>query len=121
MKKIISLLLAMLLAAGCLSVMVGCSDNGADNKDETTPADSGATPSGDVGEEETEWIDPFAGTDFGGRAFRVSSSIDENDATNADYLIRGSEELNGESVTTTIEIQSNHRLHAGEGYYYHKK
>ena len=29
--------------------------------------------------------------------------------------------LNGESVTTTIEIQSNHRLHAGEGYYYHKK
>ncbi len=102
MKKIISLLLAMLLAAGCLSVMVGCSDNGADNKDETTPADSGATPSGDVGEEETEWIDPFAGTDFGGRAFRVSSSIDENDATNADYLIRGSGELNGEAVNDAV-------------------
>lgn len=29
--------------------------------------------------------------------------------------------LNGESVTTTIEIQSGHRLHAGEGYYYHKR
>lgn len=29
--------------------------------------------------------------------------------------------LNSESVTTTIEIQSGHRLHAGEGYYYHKR
>ena len=29
--------------------------------------------------------------------------------------------LNGENVTTTIEIQSGHRLHAGEGYYYHKR
>ena len=29
--------------------------------------------------------------------------------------------LNGENMTTTIEIQSGHRLHAGEGYYYHKR
>lgn len=29
--------------------------------------------------------------------------------------------LNGESFTTTIEIQSGHRLHAGEGCYYHKR
>ena len=29
--------------------------------------------------------------------------------------------LNSESVTTTIEIQSGHRLHAGEGYYYRKR
>lgn len=29
--------------------------------------------------------------------------------------------LNGESVTTTIEIESGHRLAAGGGYYYHKR
>lgn len=29
--------------------------------------------------------------------------------------------LNGESFTTTIEIQSGHRLHAGGGYYYYKR
>ena len=29
--------------------------------------------------------------------------------------------LSGESVTTTIEIESGHRLSAGGGYYYHKR
>ena len=29
--------------------------------------------------------------------------------------------LDGESVTTTIEIVPGHRLHAGDGYYYHKR
>jgi hypothetical protein len=29
--------------------------------------------------------------------------------------------LTGESVTTTIGIEPGHRLHAGEGYYYHKR
>ena len=29
--------------------------------------------------------------------------------------------LNGESVTTTIEIEPGHRLSAGGGYYYHKR
>jgi hypothetical protein len=100
MKKIVSLLLALILAAGCLSVLAGCSDNGADKNAETTPADASSVDA--AGEEETEWVDPFEGTDFGGRSFRVSSSIDENDATNADYLIRGSEEINGESVNDAV-------------------
>ncbi len=101
MKKIISLLLALILAAGCLSVMAGCSENGADDKKDETPQADG-TPTDGQEEEETEWIDPFADTDFDGRSFRVSSSIDENDATNADYLIRGPGELNGEAVNDAV-------------------
>ena len=102
MRKSVSLILALILAAGCAFSMFGCSETTAE---ENTPAEQ--TPTSDDGaaaeaEAETEWVDPFAGTDFGGQAFRVSSSIDENDATNADYLIRGSEELNGESVNDAV-------------------
>ena len=87
MKKIISLLLSALLAAGCASSLIGCSDNGNGSEEENSaPVSSNAENGTPEEEEETEWVDPFAGTDFGGRAFRVSTSIDENDATNADYL-----------------------------------
>ena len=102
MRKSVSLILALILAAGCAFSMFGCSETTAE---ENTPTEQ--TPTSDDGaaaeaEAETEWVDPFAGTDFGGQAFRVSSSIDENDATNADYLIRGSEELNGDSVNDAV-------------------
>ena len=103
MKKIISLFLSALLAAGCASSLIGCSDNGTDSEEgSSAPVTSSAEEGTPEEEEETEWVDPFADTDFGGRAFRVSTSIDENDATNADYLIRGSEELNGESVNDAV-------------------
>ncbi len=51
---------------------------------------------------ETEYVDPFAGTDFGGKELRVSSSIDESDSTNAHRLIAGSGELNGEIVNDAV-------------------
>ena len=101
MKKILSLFLALLLAAGCLSVLSGCSENGAE-KGETAENNAGTQDSPVPGETETEWIDPFAGTDFGGRAFRVYSSVDESDATNADKFMHGSDELNGESVNDAV-------------------
>lgn len=40
------------------------------------------------------------------------------------YQVNGntlSYKLNGEAVSTAIEIQSGHRLSAGGGYYYHKR
>ena len=101
MKRKLSLMLALLFLT--CSAATACSDNGADkDPSETAGNEAGAAEAGTPEEEETEWVDPFADTDFGGKAFRVSSSIDENDATNADYLIRGSEELNGESVNDAV-------------------
>ena len=47
-------------------------------------------------------MDPFAGVDFDGRAFRVYSSVDESDATNADKFIHGSDELTGEAVNDAV-------------------
>ncbi len=52
--------------------------------------------------EETGEVDPFAGTDFGGKELRISSSIDAFDATNAHRLIAGSGELNGEIVNDAV-------------------
>ena len=102
MRKILSLLLSVLLAVGSVSVMVGCSDKGPDQDNAETTAIAAGTVDEDALEEtETEWIDPFAGTDFGGQAFRVSSSI-EAGATNADAFIRGSGELNGEMVNDAV-------------------
>jgi ABC-type glycerol-3-phosphate transport system substrate-binding protein len=100
MKRIVSLLLVLILTAGGMTALAGCSDNGAEKSpSETTPS----ADSPDISEEaETEWIDPFAGTDFGGRAFRVYSSVDESDATNADKFMHGSDELNGESVNDAV-------------------
>ncbi len=100
MKKTLSLILAALMAAGTLA---SCSDNGADKEAaETGNSTAGTAEAVTPEQEETEWVDPFAGTDFGGRSFRVSSSTDETDATNADMFIRGSGELNGESVNDAV-------------------
>ena len=103
MKKIISLLLALLLSVGSAAVLSGCSDNGTEDVKEGGEAAAGVT--NDVSapeEEETEWIDPFAGTDFGGRAFRVYTSVDDTDATNGNAFIQGSGELNGEAVNDAV-------------------
>ena len=104
MKKTISILLSLLLALGSASIFAGCSESkeNTDQEGQSNSANAGEVDAANPEEPETEWIDPFADTDFGGRAFRVSSSIDENDATNADYLIRGSGELNGEAVNDAV-------------------
>ncbi len=52
--------------------------------------------------QETEEVEPFANVDFGGQSLRISSSIDEEDSTNAHRLIAGSGELNGEVVNDAV-------------------
>ncbi len=51
---------------------------------------------------ETDFVDPFAGTDFDGREFRVYTSVDTTDATNSDVFIRGTGETNGEIVNDAV-------------------
>ncbi len=90
-SKITALLLAMLLAASSLAAC------GASESTETTAnTDTAATTA------ETTNPDPFAGTDFGGKELRISSSIDAFDATNAHRLIAGSGELTGEIVNDAV-------------------
>ena len=102
MKKILSLLLSALIAVGSAAAMTGCSDKGPDQDDIETPTIAAGEVDEAVSEDvETEEIDPFAEYDFGGQAFRVSSSI-ESGATNADAFIRGSGELNGEMVNDAV-------------------
>lgn len=99
MKKIISIILAALMCASSVSIFTSCSDAGSDeNKAGTTSENVDVTED----EEETVFIDPFAGTDFGGRDFRVYTSVDATDATNGDRFIRGSGELNGEAVNDAV-------------------
>ena len=110
MKKSLSLFLALLLTAGSLAGFAGCSENnangGADASDSGKAAEQSQTVSpadAQTAEEtETEWVDPFDGVDFDGRAFRVYSSVDESDATNADKFIHGSDELTGEAVNDAV-------------------
>ena len=103
MKKAISLLLALLLSAGTLTTLAGCSESEVNSDPGETAApvssDGEAAP---VEEEEEVFVDPFLGTDFGGREFRIYTSVDTNDASNADQFIRGSGELNGEAVNDAV-------------------
>ena len=106
MKKTLSLLLAALLSASALSVLSGCSES-KDNSDAgDSSAGQGQSASSDAQnadeEQETEFVDPFAGTDFGGRDFRVYTSVDDTDATNGNAFIQGSGELNGEAVNDAV-------------------
>ena len=106
MKKTLSLLLALLMTVGSLSVLAGCSDS-TDNSDAgDSSAAQGQSVSADAqnedAEQETEFVDPFAGTDFGGRDFRVYTSVDDTDATNGNAFIQGSGELNGEAVNDAV-------------------
>ena len=103
MKRTVSLLLSLLLCLGSLSVLAGCSESkqNSDQGQQSTPSDGGADAA--VPEEtETEFIDPFADTDFGGREFRVYTSVDDTEATNGNAFIQGSGELTGEAVNDAV-------------------
>lgn len=89
-KRLFTLLLAALLAS---SSLVACGDS--EVQESQNVADTTAAV-------ETEEVDPFAGTDFGGQTLRISSSIDEDDSTNAHRLIAGSGELTGEVVNDAV-------------------
>ena len=83
----------------------GCSQ-GTDNasSDTETAAPSGADPAEPAAaEEEEEYVDHrFDGYDYEGRAFRIQSSADATDATNANEFIEGSGSLNGEIVNDAV-------------------
>ena len=90
--RLLSLFLALLM---CVPAFASCG-----NTEETETTANPATDT--AAAVETEEPDPFAGTDFGGKELRVSSSIDEYDSTNAHRLIAGSGELNGEIVNDAV-------------------
>ncbi len=90
MKRLLSLLLALSLM---LVFFASCSGNtetsgSGDTAAETEPAET----------EDTR----FDNINFGGRAFRVLSSEDSNDATNAHFLIAGTGEMTGEIVNDAV-------------------
>ncbi len=96
--RLTALFLALLMIG---SAVVSCGDSGSgDNTTETGGTDTVAAVT------ETEYVDPFAGTDFGGQELRISSSIDESDSTNAHRLIAGSGELNGEIVNDAVYLRN---------------
>ena len=101
MKRTISLLLALLLSAASAFSLTACSEK---NLDSESPVSQNEEVLADASSEdnETEASDPFSGTDFGGRAFRVYTSVNEYDSTNGDKFIRGSGELNGEAVNDAV-------------------
>ncbi len=90
MKKTVCLILAILLAASAL-LLTSCGKD--DPRETPSPA---STPA------ETDPADRFKGINYEGKEFRVQSSIDTQDATNADKLIRGSGEIMGEAVNDAV-------------------
>ena len=102
MKKTLCILLALLFSLG--TVFAGCSEKQGETTDAAAPTGSAeaAVSPGEEAEDETEFVDPFAGTDLGGRDFRVYTSVDTSDATNGDAFIRGSGEINGEAVNDAV-------------------
>lgn len=92
MNKKIALFLALVLASA--NVLVACGES----ENETTGGD---TTSADTVATETE-NDPYAGYDFGGKSLRVYSSADDFDSTNANFLIAGTGESNGEIVNDAV-------------------
>lgn len=96
MKKLIAFILTFLLivsSAACTAASDTKNDGGTGN---------GAS------EVESTVKDPFAGIDFEGRQFRILTSIDANNATNANELIEGSGTLNGESVNDAVWGRNNY-------------
>lgn len=93
MNKKIALFLALVLASANLLVACGESEKTETAGGDTTAVDTTAT--------ETE-NDPYAGYDFGGKSLRIYSSADSSDSTNANFLIAGSGEQNGEIVNDAV-------------------
>ena len=108
MKKGFTRILALVLCLCMTLPLVACSQGTENASKETTETAATPTASGDVDvtaepEEEDEFADHrFDGVDYQGRAFRVQSSADASDATNANEFIAGSGETNGEIVNDAV-------------------
>ena len=114
MQKRIAILLALLLALA--PTAMSCA------KDEETmqPDTSSGTDTVSSTEQTAETdADPYAGYDFGGATLSIFSSADSFDSTNANFLIAGSGEMNGELVNDAVNnrnrgrFERKARLHAG--------
>ena len=106
MKRGLTRMLALLLCL-CLTLpLAGCSqgtENASSDAETTANAAAGDGDITAVPDEEEEYVDHrFDGIDYQGRAFRVQSSADATDATNANEFIEGSGSLNGEIVNDAV-------------------
>ena len=97
MKKNLAFLLALLML---VPTFASCSEQ--TSGEDTTGGEAPTAGAEEAETEETEAPDPFADVDFGGRDFRVLTSIYVNDSTNADKFIRGTGETNGEIVNDAV-------------------
>ncbi|MBO6052567.1 MAG: hypothetical protein J6Q17_02405, partial [Clostridia bacterium] len=105
MKNGLNRMLALILCLSLLLPLAGCSQGteNAANEAETTPAMTGEIDVTAVPDEEEEYVDHrFDDYDYEGRAFRIQSSADSTDATNANEFIEGSGSLNGEIVNDAV-------------------
>jgi hypothetical protein len=95
MNRYISRILSLLFAALFIIAAVSCSDQDAvgDNIADGTTAATETEETRDT---------RFDGVNFEGRDFRVYTSADATDATNANMMIEGTGELNGEVVNDAV-------------------
>jgi len=95
LTRISAFMLALIMTFSIISCGDGISDPAEDANDTKN------TDITDVADEDTT-VDPFADTDYEGREFRISTSINTNDSTNANHLIAGTGELTGEAVNDAV-------------------
>lgn len=101
-KNILKRIMAIMLVSIMILGTAACADSGDNGSAGTDTTASGDT--GNTAEETTQ--DRFAGIDYNGRPFRISTSINTNDATNANHLIEGSGELTGEVVNDAVYLRN---------------
>lgn len=97
MQKKLAIFLALLLALS--PTYFGCSKN--DTETEST-SDTTADTSGVTTDTETAEVNPYDAYDFDGKALHIFSSADSFDSTNANFLIAGSGDTNGEIVNDAV-------------------
>ena len=92
-------ILAAILASAMMIPLAACGESGKDTPASTTAAQE----QGEITEtaEETE-PDKFAGVDLGGVEIRIQTSIDDDDSTNANFLIEGTGAENGDVVNDSV-------------------
>lgn len=96
MKNGLARFISVLLLGAMLLGVAACSepaDNNVSDNAATTAGDTTAAETGD-----TRFLD----TDYDGREFRVYTSVNDDDATNANALIEGSGEQNGDTVNDAV-------------------
>lgn len=104
MKNYRSRITAILLCLSMTIPFTGCSQGTENAETKNDAGSTSGTAEFDVTQdEEEEYVDHrFDGYDYEGRSFRVQSSADATDATNANEFIAGSGSYNGEIVNDAV-------------------